>query len=94
MDLKNDFEINAPLGSSYTNQQAFSLLNDYNESVQTLRNRWNDMIFGFKLFDISVVNPADLDYVDKEIKNLEAIWTLKEEWDQKYIREVKDLKFK
>jgi len=23
------------------------------------------MIFGFKLFDISVVNPADLDYVDK-----------------------------
>jgi hypothetical protein len=52
------------------------------------------MIFGFKLFDISVVNPADLDHVDKEIKNLESIWALKEEWDQKYIKEVKDLKFK
>lgn len=77
MDLKNDFEINAPLGSSYSNEQAFSLLNDYNETVQTLRNRWNDMIFGFKLFDISVVNPADLDHVDKEIKNLESIWILK-----------------
>lgn len=35
------------------------------------------MIFGFKLFDISVVNPADLDHVDKEIKNLESIWILK-----------------
>lgn len=52
------------------------------------------MIFGFKLFDISVVNPADLDHVDKEIKNLESIWALKEEWDQKYVKEVKDLKFK
>lgn len=68
--MKNDFEINAPLGSTYTNQQAFSLINDYNENVQALRNRWNDMIFGFKLFDISVINPADLDCVDKEIKNL------------------------
>ena len=70
LDLKNDFEINAPLGSNYSNEQAFNLLNDYNESVQSLRNRWNDMIFGFKLFDISVVNPQDLDHVDKEIKNL------------------------
>ncbi len=52
------------------------------------------MIFGFKLFDISVINPADLDHVDKEIKNLESIWGLKEEWDQKYVKEVKELKFK
>jgi hypothetical protein len=41
------------------------LINNYSEDVQSLRNRWNDMIFGFKLFDISVVNPQDLDHVDK-----------------------------
>jgi hypothetical protein len=38
--------------------------------VLGLRNRWNKMIYGFEMFEISYTSPADLDYVDKEIKNL------------------------
>lgn len=52
------------------------------------------MIFGFELFSISYTSPADLDHVDKEIKNLENIWGLKEDWDQNYKIKVKDIKFR
>lgn len=51
------------------------------------------MIFGFELFQISYTSPADLDHVDKEIKNLENVWGVKEEWDQNYKIKVKDIKF-
>lgn len=33
--------------STYTNDNAFTILNDYNDIVQGLRNRWNKMIYGF-----------------------------------------------
>ena len=52
------------------------------------------MIYGFEMFEISYTSPADLDYVDKEIKNLENIWGLKEEWDQEYIKSIKDITFR
>ena len=51
------------------------------------------MIFGFEMFQISYTSPADLDHVVKEIKNLESIWNMKEEWDQSYKVEKKDIKF-
>ena len=51
------------------------------------------MIFGFEMFQISYTSPSDLDHVDKEIKNLENIWNLKEEWDQNYKSNKKDIKF-
>ena len=77
-DLKNNFEQNAPMQATYTNENAFGILNDYIEIVQGLRARWNKMIYGFEMFEISYTSPADLDHVDKEIKNLESIWGLKE----------------
>lgn len=64
-DLKGNFELNAPFQASYTNDNAFTLLNEYNDIVNGLRTRWNDMIFGFNLFAISYSSPADLDHVDK-----------------------------
>jgi hypothetical protein len=36
--------------SSYTNDNAFTILNDYNDIVLGLRNRWNKMIYGFEMF--------------------------------------------
>jgi hypothetical protein len=63
--LKVNFEQNAPFQASYTNENAFNLLNEYNDIVKGLRTRWNDMIFGFELFTISYTSPADLDHVDK-----------------------------
>lgn len=52
------------------------------------------MIYGFEMFQISYSSPADLDHVDKEIKNLEKLWGLKEEWDQEYVKNIKDIKFR
>ena len=46
------------------------------------------------MFDISYSSPADLDHVDKEIKNLEKLWGLKSLWDHEYIKNIKDIKFK
>lgn len=46
------------------------------------------------MFEISYTSPADLDHVDKEIKNLEKIWGLKEEWDQKYEKDIKGISFR
>lgn len=92
-ELKTNFEANAPMQATYTNEAAFAILNDYNDIVQGLRNRWNKMIYGFEMFEISYTSPADLDYVDKEIKSLENLWGLKEEWDQDYIKNIKDIKF-
>jgi hypothetical protein len=40
-------------------------LNEYTDSVKNLRARWNDMKFGFDLFDINYAAPGDLDAVDK-----------------------------
>jgi hypothetical protein len=70
------------------------LLGEYNDLVRGLRTRWNDMIFGFELFAITYTSPADLDHVDKEIKNLENTWGLKEDWDQNYKVKVKSIRFK
>ena len=92
--MKINFETNAPMQATYTNENAFSVLNDYNDTVKALRGRWNKMIYGFDMFEISYTSPADLDHVDKEIKNLEKIWGLKQEWDQKYERDIKDIPFK
>jgi ribosome-associated translation inhibitor RaiA len=47
IDLKINFEQNAPFQASYTNENAFNILNEYNDIVKGLRARWNDMIFGF-----------------------------------------------
>lgn len=52
------------------------------------------MKFGFDLFEINYPTPGDLDAVDKEIRNLQNIWGLREEWDRKYQHTVKDIKFK
>lgn len=80
--------------ATYSNENAFLILNDYNEIVRGLRNRWDKMIYGFDMFDISYTSPADLDHVDKEIKNLEKIWGLKEDWDQKYQKDIRQIAFK
>ena len=52
------------------------------------------MIYGFDMFEISYTSPADLDHVDKEINNLEKIWGLKEDWDQKYDKDIKNIPFR
>ena len=75
--MKINFEQNAPFQSTYTNENAFKILNKEIETVQGLRSRWNKMIYGFEMFEISYTSPADLDHVDKEIKNLQNIWKLK-----------------
>ena len=76
-DLKGSFETSAPMEATYTNENAFKILNKEIETVQGLRSRWNKMIYGFEMFEISYTSPADLDHVDKEIKNLQNIWKLK-----------------
>lgn len=92
--LKIDLEQNAPFQATYSNESAFNKLNEFHDIVKGLRAKWNDMMFGFDLFAISYNSPADLDHVDKEIKNLYNVWSLKEDWDQNYKIKVKDIKFK
>ncbi len=51
------------------------------------------MKFGFELFKIAYDQSEELDYVEKEIENLEKVWRLKDDWDKEW-DEVKLVKFK
>lgn len=66
------------------NERAFMILNEYKEMGKSLRKREETMKFGFDLFKINYVSSPDLEYVEKEINQLEDVWKTKEEWDQKY----------
>lgn len=93
-DTKIHFQANAPFQSSNSNEKASSILQEYEDVVRTYRERWEEMMFGFDLFQIKESTPADLEFVDQEIKNLRSIWGLKEEWDRNYDANIKDIKFR
>lgn len=42
------------------------------------------MKFGFDLFTINYVPSPELEFMEKEIANLEDVWNTKEKWDQQY----------
>jgi dynein heavy chain len=42
------------------------------------------MKFGVDLFKIQYVPSPDLEYVEKEIANLEKVWKQKDEWDSRW----------
>lgn len=88
------FLANAPFQSTYSNEKAMVILNEYEEVVKNYRSRWEEMKFGFDLFQIKENTPGDLEFVDSEISNLRGIWELKEKWDQKYQQEIKMITFK
>ena len=93
-DLKVQFLANAPFQSNYKNDRANLILNEYNDTLTQLRRRWEDMKFGFDLFEINYSNPGDLDAVDKEIVNLGNIWGLREKWDRQYHNDIRQIKFR
>ncbi len=62
--------------------------------VRNYRARWEEMKFGFDLFQIKEKTPPDLEFVDQEIQHLRNVWGLKEEWDRNYDSAIKNIKFK
>ena len=42
------------------------------------------MKFGFDLFKINYGTSPDLEFLEKEISNLEEVWNTKEDWDKYY----------
>lgn len=48
---------------------------------------------GFQVFKINQPRNPDLDYVEKEIENLEKAWGLKDEWERKWDNELKLIRF-
>jgi len=50
------------------------------------------MKFGVDLFKISYVPSPDLEYVEKEIAQLEKVWKQKDEWDLRW-EEINKINF-
>jgi dynein heavy chain len=69
------------------------MLSDFKEQVRSLRNKENSMKFGFNLFGMNPPPNADLDFMEKEIENLEKAWGLKDEWDSEWLNEISKIKF-
>ena len=92
---KIQFINNAPFSTNGidSNEKAFAALNDFKEQVKQLRKREEGMKFGFDLFKIHQPPNPDLDYVEKEIDNLEEAWGLKESWVIKW-KDVRTIRFK
>ena len=84
-DNRDRFIKEAPFNSvHFTVEGAFSALEKYRQNVKELRKAEEDKRFGVELFKINYAPNADLEYVEKEIKNLEEVWNLKNEWDNKW----------
>lgn len=57
-----------------------------------MRKREETMKFGVDLFKISYVPSPDLEYVEKEIAQLEKVWKQKDEWDLRW-EEINKINF-
>ena len=76
-----------------TNDKAFSIIQEQKENIKNLRKREEQMKFGFDLFKINYGTSPDLEFLEKEISNLEEVWNTKEEWDR-YYEKVQNIAFK
>lgn len=73
-DNKERFLKEAPFNSlNFTVENAFATLEKYRQNVKDLRKIEEEKKFGVELFKINYSPNADLDYVEKEIKNLEEV---------------------
>lgn len=91
-DNRDRFMKEAPFNSNFTVENAFSTLDKYRQNVKELRKAEDDKKFGVELFKINYSPNADLEYVEKEIKNLEEVWNLKNDWDNQW-KEFSLIKF-
>ena len=91
-DNRDRFMKEAPFTSSFTIESAFSTLDRYRQNVKELRKAEEDKRFGVELFHINYSPNSDLEYVEKEIKNLEEVWKQKTEWDNQW-NEFSAIKF-
>ena len=92
-DNRDRFMKEAPFNSvHFTVENAFLTLEKYRQNVKELRKGEEDKKFGVELFKINYAPNADLEYVEKEIKNMEEVWTLKNNWDSKW-KEMSSIKF-
>lgn len=69
------------------------ILSEYTDAVKAYRKKEESMKFGFDLFSISYVPSPDLDFMEKEINQLNFIWTTKDEWDT-FIKTIGDTQFR
>lgn len=92
-DNRDRFMKEAPFNSvHFTVENAFSTLDKYRQNVKELRKGEEDKKFGVELFKINYSPNVDLEYVEKEIMNMEEVWTLKNDWDNKW-KELSSIRF-
>ena len=85
---KNQFLSNAPFSSStIQNDKAFQILGEFKEVTKVQRQREEKQKFGVELFKINYIPSSDLEFMEKEIQNLEMVWQHKELWDKRW-REI------
>lgn len=84
-DNRDRFMKEAPFNSvNFSVENAFSTLDKFRQNVKDLRKVEDDKKFGVELFKINYTPNADLEFVEKEIKSLEQVWVLKNDWDSKW----------
>lgn len=97
MELKNTFQQRAPYHADKEikdkigeNQRAFESLETYKANTIDLRTREEELKFGLDIFGIPESTYAEVTFVEKAIVDLNDIWEIKREWDNRY-GEIKDL---
>ena len=80
---KRNFQQQAPyaVDKAMDNSKAKEKLQEFRASTNELRDKEEDMKFGLDIFEIEPVQYHELAFVEREMKQLNEIWTVKEQWD-------------
>jgi hypothetical protein len=68
------------------NRRANDKIQEFRSSCQELRKREEDMLQGLKIFDMPQEEQNELATVEKQNDHLDALWTLKDQWDDFWLK--------
>jgi dynein heavy chain len=86
LENKRNFQQQAPYAVDKTmdNLKAKEKLQEFRASTKELRDKEEDMKFGLDIFEIEPVQYHELAFVEREMNQLNEIWTVKEQWDSEW----------
>lgn len=83
---KKTFQQTAPyaVDKNMDNARAKEKLAEFKQIVREHREKEEEMKFGLDIFDYEPINYPELNFVEREIRMLEEVWNVKEEWDNEW----------
>ena len=73
-----------PYGASLTCDQAFEVIDTYKAKAEACRAKERALKPGLEIFDLPAPDPKEIKDLERDLANLEHVWTVTRDWDEKW----------